>query len=81
MVAALASYSKPLQESKWNMPCIGFKATNNEAEYETLLAELRVVRELEVESLKAYSDSQLVVNHVQMITSLKISICWYIWMR
>ena len=41
---------------------IEFKATNNEAEYEALLAELRVAIELGVESLDAFSDSQLVVN-------------------
>ncbi|GFY96671.1 hypothetical protein Acr_11g0009770 [Actinidia rufa] len=44
---------------------IGFKATNNEAEYEALLTELRVATELGVESLKAYSGSPLVVNQVQ----------------
>ena len=36
---------------------IGFKATNNEAEYEALLTGLRVVEKLGVESLDAYSDS------------------------
>ena len=44
---------------------IEFKATNDEAEYESLLAELRVAIELGVESLDAFSDSQLVVNQVQ----------------
>ena len=36
---------------------IGFKATNKEAEYKILLAGLRVVTELRVESLDAFSDS------------------------
>ena len=45
--------------------CIGFKATNSEAKYEAILAELRVAIELKVESLDAFSDSQLVVNQVQ----------------
>ena len=45
---------------------IGFKATTNKAEYEALLTELRVATELGVESLDAFSDSQLVVNQVQM---------------
>ncbi|GFS42455.1 hypothetical protein Acr_00g0079950 [Actinidia rufa] len=44
---------------------IGFKATNNEAEYEALLAGLRVVVELGAQSLEIFSDSQLVVNQVQ----------------
>ena len=44
--------------------CIGFKTTNSEAEYQDFLAGLRVASELGVESLDAYSDSQLVVNQV-----------------
>ncbi|GFY92744.1 hypothetical protein Acr_08g0011400 [Actinidia rufa] len=44
---------------------IGFKATNNKAEYEALLTGLRVVAELGVDSLDVFSNSQLVVNQVQ----------------
>ncbi|XP_057510765.1 uncharacterized protein LOC130793127 [Actinidia eriantha] len=44
---------------------IGFKATNNEAEYKALLAGLRMVVELGAQSLDIFSDSQLVVNQVQ----------------
>lgn len=44
---------------------IGFKATNNKAEYEALLAGLRVATELGVDSLDIFNDSQLVVNQVQ----------------
>ena len=44
---------------------IGFKTTTNEAEYETFLVKRRVAIELGVESLDAFSDSQLVVNQVQ----------------
>ena len=40
-------------------------ATNSEAEYEALLAGLRVATELGVESLDAFSYSQLVINQVQ----------------
>ncbi|GFZ05230.1 hypothetical protein Acr_17g0008020 [Actinidia rufa] len=49
----------------WKLRANGFKATNNEAEYEALLAGLRVVIELGMDSLNAFSDSQLVVNQVQ----------------
>ena len=42
----------------------GFKAYNNEAEYEALLAGLRVASELKVNSVQCFSDSQLVVNQV-----------------
>ena len=41
-----------------------FNASNNEAEYEALLAGLRIARELKVEHLGIVSDSQLVVNQI-----------------
>ena len=44
---------------------IEFKATNNEAKYEAFLIGLRFATELGVESLDAFSDSQLVMNRVQ----------------
>ncbi|XP_024028291.1 uncharacterized protein LOC112093653 [Morus notabilis] len=42
-----------------------FKVSNNEAEYEALLAGLRLAQELQIENLKIYSDSQLIVNQVR----------------
>ncbi|XP_075663361.1 uncharacterized protein LOC142632935 [Castanea sativa] len=44
---------------------LGFKASNNEAEYEALLAGLRVVMDLGAKEVEVYSDSLLVVNQVQ----------------
>ena len=41
-----------------------FKASNNEVEYEALLAGLRLAKELQVDSLMIYSDSKLVVSQV-----------------
>ena len=41
-----------------------FKATNNQAEYEALLAGLRVCIALGADKLEIYSDSQVVVNQV-----------------
>ncbi|XP_058070971.1 uncharacterized protein LOC131220014 [Magnolia sinica] len=41
-----------------------FKASNNEAKYEALLAGLRLVASLGVQSLQVRCDSQLVVNHI-----------------
>ena len=42
----------------------GFKASNNEVEYEALIAGLNLAKEMKVESLKIYSDSQLIVCQV-----------------
>ncbi|KAK3021603.1 hypothetical protein RJ639_045236 [Escallonia herrerae] len=44
--------------------CFGFQASNNEAEYEALLAGIRLAHALRVDSLSVHSDSQLVVNHI-----------------
>ncbi|XP_024171526.1 uncharacterized protein LOC112177468 [Rosa chinensis] len=41
-----------------------FKASNNTAEYEALIAGLQIARELGVQHLHIFSDSQLVVNQV-----------------
>ncbi|CAL9004916.1 unnamed protein product [Prunus brigantina] len=41
---------------------LGFSASNNEAEYEALLAGLRLARELLIKRLAIYSDSQLITN-------------------
>ncbi|KAK0585465.1 hypothetical protein LWI29_028950 [Acer saccharum] len=41
-----------------------FKATNNQAEYEVLLAGLRVCIALGADKLEIYSDSQVVVNQI-----------------
>ena len=41
-----------------------FKASNNKAEYEALIAGLNLAKEMKVESLEIYSDSQLVVCQV-----------------
>ncbi|XP_071713415.1 uncharacterized protein [Rutidosis leptorrhynchoides] len=41
-----------------------FATTNNEAEYEALLAGLRMVKELKILHLRAFVDSQLVANQV-----------------
>ncbi|KAI5322759.1 hypothetical protein L3X38_031831 [Prunus dulcis] len=41
---------------------LGFPASNNEAEYEALLAGLRLAKELIIKKLAIYSDSQLITN-------------------
>ena len=41
-----------------------FKASNNEATYEALIARLKLAKEMKVDSLEIYSDSQLVVCQV-----------------
>ena len=42
----------------------GFKASNNEAEYEALIAGLKLAKEMRVESLNIYKNSQLIVCQV-----------------
>ena len=44
---------------------LGFPASNNEAEYEAILSGLDLALTLSVSKLRVYSDSQLVVRHVQ----------------
>ena len=44
---------------------LGFRASNNEAEYEALLAELKTVLGMGARDVEAYSNSRLVVNQVQ----------------
>ncbi|XP_071916078.1 uncharacterized protein [Coffea arabica] len=41
-----------------------FKASNNESEYETLIAGMVMAQKLGAESIRIYSDSQLIVNQV-----------------
>ena len=42
----------------------GFKVSNNKVEYEALIAGLELVKEMKVESLDIFSDSQLVVCQI-----------------
>ena len=44
---------------------LGFPASNNEAEYKSILSGLDLALALSVSRLRVYSDSQLVVRHVQ----------------
>ena len=44
---------------------LGFRASNNEAEYKALLAELKDVWDMGAREVEVYSDSRLVVNQVQ----------------
>ena len=41
-----------------------FKASNNEAKYEALIVGLKLSKEMKVESLEIFSDSQLVVCQI-----------------
>ncbi|CAL2239309.1 unnamed protein product [Prunus armeniaca] len=43
---------------------LGFSTSNNEAEYEALLASLHLARELAIKKLAIYSYSQLITNQV-----------------
>ena len=43
----------------------GFRASNNEAEYEAVIAGLNLAHSLEVDQLEVYSESQLVVRKIE----------------
>ncbi|GKB49922.1 reverse transcriptase domain-containing protein [Tanacetum coccineum] len=51
-------------EKKLPEPWILFDATNNEVEYEALIAELRIAEQMGVKNLQANVDSRLVANQV-----------------
>ena len=42
----------------------GFKASNNEAEYDALIPGLKLAKEIKVESLEIFNDSQLIVCQI-----------------
>ena len=44
---------------------LGFQASNNEAEYEAVIAGLNLAHSMEVDQLEVSSDSQLVVKHIE----------------
>lgn len=43
---------------------LGFRALNNKAEYEALIARLRVAQKFGVEEVDVFSDSRLMVNQI-----------------
>ena len=55
----------PIGEQPEQAIRLGFPISNNEAEYEAILSKLDLALTLFVSKLKIYSDSQLIVRHVQ----------------
>ncbi|GKE00714.1 reverse transcriptase domain-containing protein [Tanacetum coccineum] len=53
-----------------------FEATNNEAEYEALIAGLRIAEQMGVKNLQANADSRLVANQVNGSYVAKESVPW-----
>ena len=47
--------------------CFGFKASNNEAKYETLIVGLCLACELQACNVKIFSNSHMIVNQVNNI--------------
>lgn len=45
--------------------CLEFPATNNEVEYKAIIIRLEVAKELEVQDLKVYSNTQVIVGHMK----------------
>ncbi|GKA30310.1 NYNRIN-like protein [Tanacetum coccineum] len=55
---------KPKQAQVHNALRFNFSASNNEAEYETLLAGLKLAKTMGATKLQSYTDSLLVTNQV-----------------
>ncbi|KAI9180541.1 hypothetical protein LWI28_005866 [Acer negundo] len=64
-VLELESREWPFDNKTWTL--FEFRATNNEAKYEALLAEMKVAEELGADFLLVKSDSKLVVNQVSRL--------------
>ena len=48
-----------------------FTVTNNEAEYEALITGLQMAKDLDVQKIVVFCDSQLVVNHITNVFGTK----------
>ncbi|GKB64457.1 reverse transcriptase domain-containing protein [Tanacetum coccineum] len=48
----------------------GFETKNNKAEYEALLAELRISQDMEIVCLAIFADSQLLVNQIKVLVKV-----------
>ncbi|GKD99529.1 reverse transcriptase domain-containing protein [Tanacetum coccineum] len=58
---------------------LNFKSTNNQAEYEALLAGLRIAKKMGVQSLSVYVDSKLVASQINgNYEACKESMIWYL---
>ncbi|XP_056847422.1 uncharacterized protein LOC130498094 [Raphanus sativus] len=57
--------TSPTGESASKAVRCNFKATNNEAEYEALIAGLTLAKQMGVEDIQVFSDSQLIISQVQ----------------
>ncbi|GJU71075.1 reverse transcriptase domain-containing protein [Tanacetum coccineum] len=56
-----------------------FETTNNEAEYDALLAGLRISQEMEIRSLAIFADSQLMLNQIKgLFEAKKLTIKQYL---
>lgn len=44
---------------------LGFRASNNEAEYEAFISDLRVVQQLGEKEVEIFSDSNLVISQIE----------------
>ena len=78
----MSSQKSPTREKVSYTLRLEFLASKNKAEYEALIAGLRLAREMGIKQVKVYSDSQMVINQVNgdyqakgknMATYLKIA--------
>ena len=60
-----AVLESPMGEKVRYALTLQFSASNNEAEYKALITRLHLAREMGLQQLRVYSDSQLVVSQVR----------------
>lgn len=56
--------TSPTAESASMAVRCNFKATNNEAEYKVLIARLKLAKQMGVEDIQVFSDSQLIISQI-----------------
>ena len=62
-VAGLGSFS-PMQMGLGSSMHFSFNNSNNMAEHKALVAGLSMAKELDVQQLRAFTDSQLITSHI-----------------
>ncbi|KAK8936088.1 hypothetical protein KSP39_PZI013166 [Platanthera zijinensis] len=58
-----------------------FPVTNNQAEYEAMVAGLRLAKELAIRDIQAFTDSMVAASQIRESSKFEIPFCSNIWLR